>query len=82
MPRHEGASAVQAHRSWIVKMSEWALEPLAGNVRLGRSSYSLGLNTARAAAHIIVYDRYRQVRRPQAANAWLRCTRQMMQALV
>ena len=53
---------LQAHRSWIVKMSEWALEPLAGNVRLGRSSYSLGLNTARAAAHLVVYDRYRQVR--------------------
>jgi hypothetical protein len=53
--------AAQANRSWVVKMSEWALEPLAGNVRgLRGSAYKVGLNTRRAAAHIVVYDRYKQ----------------------
>ena len=56
------ALPLQANRSWIVKMSEWALEPLSGNVRgLRQSGYGAGLNTRRNAAHIVVYHRYKQV---------------------
>jgi hypothetical protein len=54
--------SMQANRSWIVKMSEWALEPLSGNVRgLRKSGYDSGLNTRRNAAHIVVYHRDKQV---------------------
>lgn len=45
-----------------MKMSEWAMEPLAGNVRgiVQSGAYNPGLNTHRQAAHIVLYHRYEQ----------------------
>jgi hypothetical protein len=55
-------TAEQANRSWMMHLTEWALEPVAGNwFWWKRRSYTPGLNTSTDAAHIIVYHRYKQV---------------------
>jgi hypothetical protein len=46
----------------MMKMSEWAMEPLSGNVRgiIQKGAYIPGLNTNRHAAHLVLYHRYEQ----------------------
>jgi hypothetical protein len=53
----------QANRSWITCLSEWALEPAAGNFTslFTGLAYQPGLNKAGNAAHIVVYDRKKQI---------------------
>lgn len=52
----------QAARSWMLRVSDWATQPLAGVpltalVRLQDTDTAGGLKTGSAAAHILVYDR-------------------------
>ena len=54
---------LQANRSWIGGITEWVMEPAAGNFSglFRGTSYDLGLNKHGNAAHIVVYDRQRQI---------------------
>ena len=56
-------TVVQANRSWISGLTEWVMEPAAGNYSglFKGTSYELGLNSRGNAAHIVVYDRKRQI---------------------
>lgn len=60
---HIAARAVQANRSWIGGITEWVMEPAAGNFSgiFKGTKYDLGLNNRGNAAHIVVYDRQRQI---------------------
>ena len=50
----------QASRSWLLSMTEWATQPLAGATSAlwyGNRYQAGGLRRGAAAAHILVYDR-------------------------
>ncbi|KAA6427890.1 MAG: phosphatidylserine decarboxylase proenzyme 3-like, partial [Trebouxia sp. A1-2] len=52
------STAEQATQSWMLKLSEWATQPLAGS--WGHKYQAGGLNIGAKSAHILVYDRYEQ----------------------
>lgn len=52
------STAEQATQSWMLKLSEWATQPLAGS--WGHKYQAGGLNIGAKSAHILVYDRHEQ----------------------
>eukprot|EP00892_Ulva_mutabilis_P010590 jgi/Ulvmu1/7903/UM004_0135.1 len=57
-------TVAQANRSWIMSLSEWIiLEPASGNFSSlwQGTKYKPGLNRNGNAAHIVVYNRYKQI---------------------
>ncbi len=54
------ATQAQASRAWMLRMSEWVTQPLAGTPSAlfkGNQYKAGGLRTGASAAHILVYNR-------------------------